>query len=86
MHILPKYSLLPSILITTTFFPLQLLIVNIYFSYAQLLTLVSISNHMLRRAIWNKFSEWIFENYKIFKNHEGDLSQKIAWTKHAVTG
>ena len=37
------------------------------------------SNHVFGSAIWDKFSECIFENFeifKIFKNHDGDLSQK----------
>ena len=40
-------------------------------------------NHMFGRAIWDEFPECIFENFeiarvnfKIFKNHEGDLFQK----------
>ena len=49
--------------------------------------LISSSDHMFARAIWDKLSEYIFENFeiarlnegnfKLFKNHEGDLSQKI---------
>ena len=33
---------------------------------------------MFGRAIWDKLPECIFENFKfkIFKNHEDDLSQK----------
>ena len=42
---------------------------------------------MFGRAIWNKFSEFIFENFEIarvkrgnfkfFKHHAGDVSQKL---------
>ena len=49
--------------------------------------LISSSDHMFGRAIWDKLPEYIFENFeiarlnednfKLFKNHEGDLSQKI---------
>ena len=49
--------------------------------------LISSSDHMFARAIWDKLPEYIFENFeiarlnegnfKLFKNHEGDLSQKI---------
>ena len=31
---------------------------------------------MLGRAIWDKFLERVLENFKSFKIHEGDLSQK----------
>ena len=44
--------------------------------------LISTSNHMSGRAIWNKLSGFIFENlevarlkrgnFKIFKNHDGN--------------
>ena len=47
---------------------------------------MSTSDHMLGRAIWDKLSECIFENFeiarvkpgnfKIFENYEGGLSQK----------
>ena len=44
--------------------------------------LISTSNHMFGRAIWDKLPECIFENFEIkrehfqiSKNHEGDLSQ-----------
>ena len=30
-------------------------------------------------------SECMFENFKIFKNHEGDLSPETAQTKHVIT-
>ena len=60
------------------------------------ITLVSTSNHMFGRAIWNKLREKFLKilelpesdkhNSKIFKNFKGDLSQKIVPTKHEVTG
>ena len=37
----------------------------------------STSNHMFRRTIWDKLPKCnfeTFENFKIFKNHQGDLS------------
>ena len=47
----------------------------------------SASNHMFVRAIWDKLPECIFENlklpernegnFKVFKNHEGNLSPKL---------
>ena len=66
---------------------MQFLIVHNYFYYVRLLTLISTSNHMFARAIWDKLPESIFENFEIaqvewgqfqiFKNHEGDLSHKF---------
>ena len=37
----------------------------------QVSNLISTSNHMLWRTIWDKMPECMFENVK---NHEGDLS------------
>ena len=39
--------------------------------------IISTSNHMLGRAIWDELPERIFENFKIFKNQKGDLSPKF---------
>ena len=36
--------------------------------------MISSINHMFARAIWDKLHEC---NFKIFKNHEGDLSTKL---------
>ena len=45
---------------------------------------------MFGRAVWDILAECSFENFegnfKIFKNHKGDLLQKIAQTKHVVPG
>ena len=57
---------------------------------------------MFERTIWDKLLEGIFENseisrvkrgkFQIFKNHEGDLSQKLSnqtcgyWLITAITG
>ena len=39
---------------------------------------ISTTNHMFRKAIWDKLPQCIFEgNFKDFKNHTGDLSQKL---------
>ena len=39
--------------------------------------MISSSNHMFARAIWDKLPEWNESNLNTFKNHEGDLSQKF---------
>ena len=33
--------------------------------------LISISNHIFGREIWDKWHECISGNFEIFKNHEG---------------
>ena len=40
-------------------------------------TVISTSNHMFGRAMCDKLPEKNEGNFKIFKNHEGDLSQKF---------
>ena len=40
---------------------------------------------MFGRSIWDKLPVCIFKNLEIFKNHEGDLFQKLQRTKHAIT-
>ena len=58
---------------------------------------LSSSNHMFGRMIWDRLPGCIFEkfeiawvknedNFKIFKNREDDLFQKITRTKHVITG
>ena len=43
-------------------------------------SIISASNNMFGRAIWDKLPECIFENFlgnfKIFKNRKGNLCQK----------
>ena len=55
--------------------------------YNLLIKSISTSNHMFARGIWDNLLNCIFENFEIvpvklgqfinFKNHEGDLSQKL---------
>ena len=50
---------------------------------------------MFRKVVWYKLPKWIFENFeiarvkrgqfKIFKNHEGDLSHKTP-EPNVITG
>ena len=57
---------------------------------------ISTSNHMFGRAIWDKLLECIFENFEItpvkqgqfqnFQKPQGRFIPKIARTKHVITG
>ena len=70
---------------------------ELFFEMIILLQLSSSSNHMFGRTIWDKLPGCISEkfeiawvksedNFKVFKNSKGDLSQKITLTKHVITG
>ena len=59
-------------------------------------TKVGTSNHMFGKAIWDKFPEWIFENFEVarvkrglfknFRNSQGWFIPKITPTKPVITG
>ena len=61
-----------------------------------IMLMISTTNYMLGRAIWDKLPECIFKNsklpewsedkFKIFKNQEGDLSQKLLEINQVITG
>ena len=63
-----------------TLFNCFLDVVTRFYNKIDLHCVIYTSNNMFGRAIWDKLLECIFEtfwNCKIFKNHEGALSQKL---------
>ena len=46
---------------------------------------ISTSNHMFKREIWGKFTEFHLGDFKISKNKRGKFSQNFT-NKHVIPG